>query len=309
MIQPVHHSIADWDKSSTDFALSAARYTSAPTSLRSTENEGPRFLCNHPSTLCIPEGRILCQTWCDDNRSALGQFSFRNQCPTDQVPDFQNCYLLQLDYLGPRVWEYVNGRIQWTHDFGLQLPREKWVNVEITWWNYPPYDSKHPLAIQFRAYYAGSWHDYGRAENENARWYDSAINRVGLRPFYNDNYFDDTEIHAPVWPPPGVKMNYTSIFSEPISPPTEGAWFEWDLSAIIPAEATVVEVSFSAAQMNIAGVRPFGSTINRVFSVGIGVFNISRSIQCEVGTDRKIEIWRTFATDVSFLIAGYWIPQ
>ncbi|GAH01880.1 unnamed protein product, partial [marine sediment metagenome] len=241
--------------------------------------------------------------------SALGQFTFRNQCPTDQVPDFRNCYLLQLDYLGPRVWEYVNGRIQWVHDFGLQLPRDRWCNIEITWWNYPPYDDKHPLAIQFRAYYAGSWHDYGRAEREIARWHDSAINRVGLRPFYDDNYFDDTEIHAPVFPPPGAKLIYTSIRSAIWYSDPYATWVEWDLSAIIPAEATVVEVRISSLANNIAGVRPTGSDLNRNFWVGAPPYSSDFSIQCEVGIDRKIETKRDYDSAVQFIIMGYWIPQ
>ena len=309
MSELIHHSLADWDKSNNNFALYDGKYTSAPTSLRSTASPRPIFLCNHPSTLCLPEGRILCQTWCNINRSSLGQFSFRNQCPTDQVPDFQNCYLFQADYIGPRVWEWVNGKSQWSHTFGSELPRDRWVNIEITWWNYPPYDDKHPLAIQFRAYYAGSWHDYGRAERDIARWHDSPINRVGLCVFYTDNYFDDTEIHAPVWPPPGVKMIYTSMLSSIWPSNPSGSWVAWDLSAIIPAEAIAVEVSLSATEANTAGCRPFASTLSRVFALGAAPLKNSYTLQCEVGTNRNIETMRALASAVEFRIIGYWIPE
>lgn len=309
MIEPVHHSIADWDKSSPDFTLSAAKWTSAPTSLRSTEDEGPLFLCNHPSTLCIPEGRLLCQAWCHLTRYALCQFVFRSQCPTGEVPDFQNCYMVQIDYIGARLWELVNGRIQWDHKFDYDLVHEKWVNFEITWWNYPPYDDKHPLAIQFRAYYSGSWHDYGRAEREIARWHDSAINRVGFKPFYDVNYLDDTEIHAPVWPPPEAKLIYTSMVSDlwPSSP--FGVWVEWDLSAIIPADATVVELNVAAIENNAAGCRPLGSDLFRTFAVGAPPLLLGYTLQVEVGAERKIETMRFFNTDVSFRLIGYWTPQ
>lgn len=309
MIQPIHHSLADWDKSSTDFMLSTARYTSSPTSLMSTVMEGPYFLCNHPSTLCIPEGRILCQTYLGADVSELGVFSFRNQCPTDHVPDFQNCYMLWCEATGILVYEVVNGHRTWHHNYGPRFPRDKWVQIELTWWNYPLYDDKHPLAIQLRAYYDGSWHDRGRAEREDARWHDSPINRVGLRPWRELNYFDDTEIHAPVWPPPGVKMIYTSIVSYVFPSDPSMAWVEWDLSDIIPAEATVVEVHITAIQNNIAGCRPLGSDLLRIFYVGTPPFAISYTLHVEVGAERKIETMRWAFDAVEFRIIGYWIPQ
>ncbi|MBA7647267.1 hypothetical protein ES703_55039 [subsurface metagenome] len=211
--------------------------------------------------------------------------------------------------MGPRVWEVVNGRWGWFHGFGLQLPREKWCNIEITWWNYPPYDGKHPLAIQFRAYYDHNWHDYGRAENENARWHNSAINRVGFWPFYNDNYFDDTEIHAPVWPPPGAKLIYTSIYTAGFTPVPHDTWLEWDISTLIPSDATVIEVACSAFVNNTVGCRPLGSDLGRLFLVGVLPDGTTSTIQCEVGADRKIEVYRQANTDVWFAIIGYWTPQ
>lgn len=309
MIDLNHHSIADWDKSSPDFTLSMAKWTSAPTSLRSTVDEGPLFLCNHPSTLCLPEGRILCQTWCDEFRYALAQFVFRSQCPTSEVPDFQNCYMVQIDYIGIRVWEWLNGRVVWDHKFDVDLVHDRWVNFEITWWNYPPYDDKHPLAIQVRAYYSGSWHDYGRAECENARWHDSAINRVGFRPFYDVNYLDDTEIHAPVWPPPGVKLNYTAIWTSPQSASVVNTWWEWDISALIPADAIAVEVLTQCMGQQTMGIRPYGSDLDRKFMAGTAGLIYFTSLQCEVGTQRSIEIWRSANVYVVFRIAGYWTPE
>lgn len=192
----IHHSIADWDRDHNDFALYAGKYTSPPTSLRATLDYGPIFLCNYPPTLCLPQGRILCQTYCQ--RVALATFFFRNQTPPGDTPNFDNCYRILLDHAGPRVFEVVNRRVTWVHIFTTELPRTKWINIELTWWNYPVYNGFHPLAIQFRAYYDGSWHDYGRAERNIGRWHDSAVNRVGFRPYYFNNYFDDTEIHAPV---------------------------------------------------------------------------------------------------------------
>ena len=309
MIEPVHHSLADWDKSSTYWTLSTKYYTSAPTSLVGTAYQGPTFLCNHPSTLCIPQGRILCNILFDPPRDWNVHFTFRNQCPTDQVPNFQNCYEFLCHRWEAWVQERVNGKLTWSKSWPQQLPYTEWFTIEITWWNYPPSDTKHPLAFQYRAYYDRSWHDFGRTQNDLARWHDSPINRVGFRLYDAGNYIDDTEIHAPVWPPPTVKMIYTSILSAIWPSNPSGSWVEWDLSSIIPAEAIAVEVSISATDANTAGCRPFGSTLSRVFSLGAAPLKNSYTLQCEVGTNRKIETMRALAPAVEFRIIGYWIPE
>lgn len=198
MMQPIHHSVADWDTDSTNFTLSPDRYTSPPTSLRATGIMGSAMLCNRPATLCLPEGRIRSQVWWTSEWPVLGQITFRSQDPIGQVTRYEHCYMVQIDYVGTRFWEWVNGRITWGARFPFPCPRDKWVQLEITWWNYPPYADKHPLAISFAAFFDGSWHDYGRAERELARWYDSPINRVGIYPCHELNYFDDFEIYAPI---------------------------------------------------------------------------------------------------------------
>lgn len=309
MIDQTHHSIADWDFSNANWILSMERYTSAPTSFNADDFPMPTILCNHPSTLCIPEGRILCQCYFSPDTTLLGQFFFRNQCPTDQVPNIANCYLLYIYSNRTRFREMLNNEKVWEHTIYYDLPRGIWVQLEITWWNYPPYDSKHPLAIQLRAYYYHAWHDYGRVEREIARWHDSPINRIGFRPLYPYCYFDDFEIHAPVWPPPEAKLIYTSILSSSWPSDPFNTWVEWDLSALIPAEATAVEVSLSATDANTAGCRPFGSTLSRIFALGAPPSKNSYTLQCEVGADRKIETMRSLASAVDFRIIGYWIPQ
>lgn len=309
MSQPVHHSIADWDKSNTNFSLFPGNYTSPPTSLRATASPYPIFLCNHPSTLCIPEGRILCQTWHDIDRASMCNFMFRNQLPLDNIPDYRNCYMVEILQPNIMLYEWVDGLLTWSHTYGYWPPGDKWVNIEITWWNYPVYDDKHPLAVQVRAYYDHDWHDHGRAEREIGRWHDSPINRVGFGLLYNDNYIDDTEIHSPVWPPPEVKLIYTAIYSSTWLSNPFGLWVEWDLSAIIPAHATVVEVGCSAVINNVVGCRTLGSPINRIFVAGAATVATSLTIQCEVGPERKIETYRQNNTDVWFVIAGYWTSE
>lgn len=309
MIEQTHHSIADWDFSNANWTLSMERYTSAPTSFNANDFPMPTILCNHPSTLCIPEGRILCQCYFSPDTALLGQFFFRNQCPTDQGPNIANCYLLYI-YSNRTIFrEMLNNEKVWEHTIYYDIPRGRWVQLEITWWNYPPYDTKHPLAIQLRAYYSFTWHDYGRAEREIARWHDSPINRIGFRPLYPDCYFDDFEIHAPVWPPPEAKLIYTSISSDPFTPEPHDTWVEWDLSSEIPDDAIAVEVTcYDNNQQNL-GVRPYGSPIERRFWTGAPGNWLTFTIHCEVGTERKIECFRMYDTPSRFRVVGYWTPQ
>ncbi len=89
------------------------------------------------------------------------------------------------------------------------------------------------------------------------------------------------------------------------------AWTDWDISAIVPAGAKVVELLWSiasAVNSNVTlGARKNGSALSRTFASGAisPGRDVCGTILCEV-TSQVVELYTTVDSGVTWGVKGYW---
>lgn len=87
------------------------------------------------------------------------------------------------------------------------------------------------------------------------------------------------------------------------------AWFDWDLSATLPAGTAAVDVLIDMAGTTTfdVGIRPNGSSLERRFTATMTESLLT--MRCEVASDQIIEVYRQSAGTVSFKLIGYWVLE
>jgi hypothetical protein len=116
---------------------------------------------------------------------------------------------------------------------------------------------------------------------------------------------DPSEVDPPTF-------TYVEIYSDQFTPSSAG-WSVWDISGIVPVGTKYVEVYVRSegnggTYVLDAGARKYGSTLDRRISPvqGYTWCGISTTLWCEVGTDRKIEVYQSaVGAYMRYRIIGY----
>lgn len=199
-----HHSLADFDWSDVNQrSLDTGVYVSPPSSLRCASDieafKWVHFLCKHPDTLDVPDGRIICWMRTSHPNQAGWALTFRNQCANGSA-DYANCYFVRvfmtITYLGYRQADsehyLVNAPWAWVKD--------TWYHIRLTWESEPDPGNGTRIKFTFEVEVDGEWVQQGATAYHTADlWKDSGTNRMGgSRNTYITfpNYEDDTEYWA-----------------------------------------------------------------------------------------------------------------
>ncbi len=204
-VLPVHHTISDWDfeRGATNRSLSAARYISAPTSLRFLEPTSSQFLnnilCRIPATLCLPQGEV--RTWVYGYYLAFTVALFRNQAALGSANEL-NCYQVYLAGTTSRLVRKLGGVLSFRDDSTCTSFINTWTHYRVFWYNGETPGGTPALCVDLYREIAGEWVKEGSTlyDTDNS-FKDSAINRAGFRARSRNNwpqYWDDTEIWGPV---------------------------------------------------------------------------------------------------------------
>jgi len=193
------HSISDWDWNTVlNRALTTNRYISAPSSLIIGPPGGngstTYWLCRHPDTLLISEGRIDWYSWYDATQSPASEM-FRNQEPLGNVT-FTACYHLEFSstreaWIWRRNWLDVERLV----DFNYAERLNQWCHFRLSWYNGWDEEGTPALVIELEEEIAGVWQAMLPPTYDTVNAFkDSDINRVGQighglpdHPTYHDN--------------------------------------------------------------------------------------------------------------------------
>ncbi|MBA7527946.1 hypothetical protein ES705_20128 [subsurface metagenome] len=205
MIKPKeHHSVADWDfSSSITRTLDNAIYVSPPSSLRIS---GPALsmversaLCRIPETQVLPEGELRC--WFRQPEVQFGQnFLFRNQAALGTA-NFDDCYMWSLRWNQAYFYRVLGGTGALLRQFAITRTANTWAHWRTVWWNGINPGGQPSLAVDLYEEVTGNWVQrnatFYHTDNE---WKDSAVNRCGIGGYERrdmTSHFDDTEIWGP----------------------------------------------------------------------------------------------------------------
>jgi len=200
-----HHSVADWNFSSTNYTLDTSIYISEPSSLRFNAIGLYALLKQASAGGPIPEGIIESYfRFAAGANGSYGLFSFRNQAPDGQAS------LNYTYWIGLLATEYGSGKpfnqAQFAYLIGGTLyPLETktispvlypdtWYLLRVKFWVYD-----NVLMVAFEYWNGSEWVKLcGDFSDPNNRWATSSVNRVGIISViaYSPRYswFDNTRI-------------------------------------------------------------------------------------------------------------------
>lgn len=105
-------------------------------------------------------------------------------------------------------------------------------------------------------------------------------------------------------------LAFTELFSSVHVADTEGAWEDWDISAIIPTGCAAVEVAIEKHANGSVGARADGSALARLFSFQFSASTEHQpvTVTVPIGATRVIEIYDSVQSSnpSNFYIIGYW---
>ena len=203
-IDEVHHTLADWDfeQGSQYRTLSAAKFVSAPTSLRMGYAPGlwrNAILCRIPSTLVLPQGEV--RTWVNVNFGSPRPAIFRNQT-TPGTSNWLNCYYITVTPTLIYLYRSLAGVPSVRDSTSTYRVANQWVHYRVFWYNGKTPGDAEALCVDVYVEIAGEWTKIGTTLYCTLNsWKDSDKNRCGIFIELAGGhlwYYDDTEIWGPV---------------------------------------------------------------------------------------------------------------
>jgi hypothetical protein len=205
-INKKHFSVADWNFSTTDYALDTSIYISEPSSLRFSYVFVYALLKQSVAGGPIPEGMI--ETYARFRYGPGGGwpiFTFRNQA-ADGSANNNNSYVLSLYYTASgagqpyniaRFYVFVNGVSSIIEEKSISpaIYPDTWYLLRCKFWVYG-----EVLMVAFEYFDGSDWVKLcGDFSDANNRWATSSINRVGIGSAYPSTtprytWFDNTRI-------------------------------------------------------------------------------------------------------------------
>jgi len=192
-----HHSVADWNFSSTNYTLDTSIYISPPSSLRFNYVNIYALLKQSSVGGPIPEGMI--ESYVRFKAGTISDcflFLFRNQAP-DGSANTNNTYSIFLrapfDKAALRVVINGTGTNIETKSISPVINPDTWYLLRCKFWVYD-----NVLMVAFEYFDGSEWVKLcGDFSDPNNRWATSSVNRVGIGSIYTTTYyswFDNTRI-------------------------------------------------------------------------------------------------------------------
>lgn len=201
-----HHTVADWDWNTLKNAtLSTDHYVSPPTCLKIGIPDGAGmmtyWLCRHPDTLNLPEGRI---DWYSHHTPFVGapaHIMFRNQEPLGNVT-ITFCYHIEFGLNTGTIRRRNGLDIELLATFDYTRRNNQWCHYRASWYNGFNGDGLPALVIELEEEVEGVWQAIWPPVYDTVNAFaDSDINRVGQHQTGLEEYptyHDDTSIYRKV---------------------------------------------------------------------------------------------------------------
>ena len=192
-----HHSTADWDigrypPGSYTWELKDDEFHSGPTSFGNKSGTNGVVLLALPAAADIVQGRLRC--WLYHPSGYWPILAFRNQSPLGSVT-WVNTYALYVGLAGElRLYQLVDGAPGLVYNPDFTPPNNEWYAIRVTWENEPTEDWPEGMNVHLEAQVAGEWQDLGVKFVARGLWRTTGTNRVGFRPLYLQQRYDDTAI-------------------------------------------------------------------------------------------------------------------
>ncbi len=197
ILPAAHHSASDWDFSDADWTLDPEMYISAPKSLKITNNGHKSVLCRYPTTRVLPEGQII--TWL--RQTAPGRaagVSFRNQAALGTASFLDAYAILCTDEHSWSSYRINAGAPTNLGDWDIVTDLDTWYKYRFTWFIDLTEEEETALFLRLERWEADEWVNYGAWHDTVNQWAASEINRCGLKCYYANDRYDDTEILGPL---------------------------------------------------------------------------------------------------------------
>jgi len=199
-----HHSVSDWDFSSSNWALDTGTYISSPSSLR-WNNYNLKALLKHSITGALVQGRIVTHTRYNKGRysAGFGWLEFRNNS-ADGGTGGTNYYVLKLKGSTSDLNLPIDQAQLFRYTTALDIrtinptfPNSTWYKMRLTWWV-----SSGVLMVRLEYWDGAQWlsmcDDW--SDNQNA-YASNERQRIGVCGYASStpiqSWFDDTEIWIP----------------------------------------------------------------------------------------------------------------